>query len=203
MKVVQPIDAGCGRSVHCAISHLLDEWLMKLDNLEMWEAGMTAEQCRVLISNFVAKANEEALQNDSARISCFRRCGVLLTTDDLEDGLIKPQGRTLLSLTIPELVDMTGAEFNDPEVWDGLLTEEDKMINETDDVGDSKAAVDAEDQDGDDEMQEAVEPEKQADEEPDDNNKEEEDNAIEIEELRGTRCSGRRRTKRRRLVEGN
>ena len=92
-----------------------------------------------------------------------------------------------------------------PEAWDGLLTEEDEMINEADIVGDSDEAVDAEDQDGDDEMQEAVEPEKQADEEPDDNNKEEEeeDNAVEIEELRGTRCSGRRRTKRRRLVEGN
>ena len=76
------------------------------------------------------------------------------------------------------------------------------MINETDDVGDNEEAVDAEDQDGDDDMQEAVEPEEQAAETLDDVSEEgEEDNAIEIEELRGTRCSDRRRTKRLRLVE--
>jgi len=201
-NAVQPIYAGCGTSVRCAIGRLLDEWLMKSDNLEMWEAGMTAGQCRVPISN---NANEEALQNDSAGISCFHCCGVLLTTDGSEDGLIKPQGRTLLSLTIPELVDMTGAEFNDPEVWDGLLTKEDKMNNATDDVGDSKEAVDAEDQDGDDDdMREAVEREEQAAGALDGDTEEgEEDNAIEIEELRGGLCSGQRRTQCRRLVEEN
>ena len=116
-EAIQPIDAGYGRSVRCAIGRLLDEWLMKSDNLELWEAGMTAGQRRVLISNFVAKANEEALQNDSARISCFRRCGVLLTMDGSDDDLIKPQGCTKLPVTIPEMVDMTGAQFNDPARW--------------------------------------------------------------------------------------
>jgi len=88
-----------------------------------------------------------------------------------------------------------------PEVWDGLLTEEDKMIKETDNVGDSEEAVDAEDQDGDDgDMREAVESEEQAAEALDDDTEEgEEDNAIEIEELRGTYCSDQRRMQRRRL----
>jgi len=97
---------------------------------------------------------------------------------------------------------MTDAEFNDPseavtpEAWDGWLTEECEMINQTDNVGDNEEGVDAEDQDGDDSaMSEAVEPEEQAVEALDADAEEgEEDNAIEIEELWGALCSGRRRT---------
>lgn len=47
---VQPIDAGCGRSLRCKIGDLLDTWLMQESNLEKWEGKMTASDRRVLLS---------------------------------------------------------------------------------------------------------------------------------------------------------
>ena len=44
---------------------------MNSDNLELWEAGMTAGQRRVLISNFVAKANEEARKMTLLKSAAF------------------------------------------------------------------------------------------------------------------------------------
>ena len=134
-EAIQPIDAGYGRSIRCAIGRLLDEWLMEKDNMESWEAGMTAGERRVLISHFVDKANKEALANDKARVSCFRRCGVLLTLDGTGDDAIKPQGCTKLPVVIPETVDLTRGDFNkpdevlQPEDWDSGLAPEDSEIH--------------------------------------------------------------------------
>jgi hypothetical protein len=50
-EAIQPIDAGFGRSVRCAIGPKLDEWLLTEENLEKWEHGMTAGESRILISN--------------------------------------------------------------------------------------------------------------------------------------------------------
>ena len=46
--VVQPIDAGLGRSVRIKIGHALDEWLMDEGNLEKWESKMSASERRVV-----------------------------------------------------------------------------------------------------------------------------------------------------------
>ena len=100
-EAIQPIDTGYGQSMRCAIGRLLDNWLMESDNLEVRERGSTASECRILISNFVAAANDEVMKNESSRISCFRRCGVLLTLYGTGDVLIKPQGCRKLPLSIP------------------------------------------------------------------------------------------------------
>ena len=65
---------------------------MESDNLEVWERGLTTSERSILISNFVAVANDEVMKNESSCLSCFRRCGVLLTLDGTGDELIKPQG---------------------------------------------------------------------------------------------------------------
>ena len=89
---MQEIDTGYGRSIRCAIGHLLDEWLMADNNLEKWEEGkLTASDRGVLMSNLVAKANDIALENDNMRVGCFIRTGGLMEfTKSDADKLIKP-----------------------------------------------------------------------------------------------------------------
>jgi hypothetical protein len=142
-EAIQPIDAGYGRSMRCAIGRILDQWLATEENMTKWEAGMTTAERRVLISNFVAAANKEVLENDEARVSCFRRCGILMTLEKSDqDDLIKPQGCTKLPLKIPDLVDLTQEEeFNNPqqvltpEEWDSGITAEDEDIQEDNNEG--------------------------------------------------------------------
>jgi hypothetical protein len=152
-EAIQPIDAGYGRSIRCAIGRLLDNWLMESDNMEKWETGMTAGERRVLISHFVAAANTEVLKMDESRVSCFERCGVLLTLDGSDDELIRPQGCTQLPVKIPTTVDLTGENFNEPEeilqpeIWDFGITEEDSEIHEglpVDEAEEGELAVHAE-----------------------------------------------------------
>ena len=71
-EAVQPTDAGHGRSIRSAIGRELDKWLEKDENLEIWERGMTAGERRVLISDFVAAANDETLHRDELRVGCFK-----------------------------------------------------------------------------------------------------------------------------------
>ena len=81
------------------------------NSMAKWEAGMTTAERRVLISNFVYAANKEVLEKDEARVSCFRRCGILMTLQKSdEDNLIKPQGCTKLPLRIPDVVDLSTEE---------------------------------------------------------------------------------------------
>ena len=74
------------------------------------------------------------MKNESSRISCFRRCGVLLTLDGTGDELIKPQGCTKLPLSIPETV-LVEENFNNPleilqpEDWDHGVTDDDTDIH--------------------------------------------------------------------------
>ena len=154
-EAIQPIDAGHGRSIRCTIGRLLDDWLMEADNLEIWERGMTAGERRVLISKFVAIANEDAMGKDDSRVSCFRRCGVLLTLDGTMDDLIKPQGCTKLPIKIPDHIDFTTEEnFNNPheviqpETVELGTTDEDMAIHigdEEDQIGEGMLVVDEDD----------------------------------------------------------
>ena len=121
---------------------------MESDNLEVWERGLTASERRILISNFVAVANDEVMKNESSCLSCFRRCGVLLTLDGTGDELIKPQGCTKLPISIPETVNQAEENYNNPleilqpEDWDSGVIDDDTDIhvaeiteNDTDEEG--------------------------------------------------------------------
>jgi hypothetical protein len=103
-EIVQPIDAGYGRSLRCQLGNLLDIWLMNEANLEKWETKMNAMERRVLVSYLTAEANDKMLtqQMDAVRIGCFERTGCLIThqVDAEKDKLIKPQGVTI-KFTIP------------------------------------------------------------------------------------------------------
>jgi DDE superfamily endonuclease len=105
---LQAIDAGYGRSMRCAIGRFLDKWLLDEDNLALWEdeKGMLAGDRRVLMSKLVALANDEVLKNDSVRIDCFQRTGMLMTLDGTDDDKIRPQGLTI-PVVIPQGADLT------------------------------------------------------------------------------------------------
>ena len=55
-EMVQPIDAGYGRSLRCAIGKELDDWLMDSNNLKKWESKMTTMERRILITHLVVRA---------------------------------------------------------------------------------------------------------------------------------------------------
>jgi hypothetical protein len=94
--------------MRCAIGRLLDKWLLDEDNLALWEdeAGMVPGDRRVLMSRFVALANEETLKNDKMRIGCFERTGMLMTLDGSDDDKIRPQGLTI-PVVVPQGADPT------------------------------------------------------------------------------------------------
>ena len=117
---------------------------MEANHLELWEKGMAASEQRVLVSKFAAQANEEVIKKDDSRVSCFSRCGIMLTLDGTGDELIKPQGCTKLPLQIPEYIDQSlSNDFNDPvdvvspETIEFGLSEEDTAIH----VGDEEEGI--------------------------------------------------------------
>ena len=64
-NIVQPIDAGTGRSLRslrCAIGRASDEWLLVNENLKKWESKMTAGERRILITWWVAKGMDFVTQ---------------------------------------------------------------------------------------------------------------------------------------------
>jgi hypothetical protein len=54
---------------------------MEATNMETWEASMTAGERRILITQFIAKAMDDIMQesNDEMRVRCFEKTGCLLT----------------------------------------------------------------------------------------------------------------------------
>lgn len=97
-EMVQPIDAGYGRSLRAAIGRQLDNWLMNGENLLKWEGKMTAMERRILVTHLVARANSYMMEDarDEQRLSCFERTGCLMTVAEAElhDKKIRPQGLT-------------------------------------------------------------------------------------------------------------
>ena len=97
-EMIQPIDAGYGRSLRAGIGRELDLWLMDAENLLKWEGKMTAMERRILVTHFVTRSQEHMLSQsqDCSRISCFERTGCLITsTISGFDNLIAPQGVTI------------------------------------------------------------------------------------------------------------
>jgi len=67
-KMVQPADAGYGRSLRSAIGRELDAWLMDGQNLLKWEAKMTAMERRILMTHLVARANSYMLEKNQDKL---------------------------------------------------------------------------------------------------------------------------------------
>ena len=133
-EAIQPIDAGYGRSMRSCIDSLLDDWLMVDKNLDKWEAGMTAGERRLLISNFVDRANQITLKRDKMRVGCFIRTGCLMTLDGSDDDKIQPQALTkkiiidTRCLSSQEVIDNFGGltmdEVSNETIEIGLTREE-------------------------------------------------------------------------------
>ena len=82
-EAIQLIGAGYGQSMRsCSIGDLLDDWLTVNENLDLWEAGKTEGERRVLISNFVDRANQITLKRDEMRVGC------LMTADGLNNDKV-------------------------------------------------------------------------------------------------------------------
>ena len=101
--LIQPIDAGIGRSIRIYVGHNLDKWLSFDENLEAYEGKLSAKDCRILMTNLLAGAMSKILSDEkkNVRIGSFARTGCLieLTNRKLSDGKstddeIKPQGLT-------------------------------------------------------------------------------------------------------------
>ena len=92
--LVQPIDAGIGRSLRIAVGHALDGWLMDGANLMKWEAKMSAGERRILITKLVGQAMQSIMSADSLRVGAFERTGCLITMliSKKYDEKIRPQG---------------------------------------------------------------------------------------------------------------
>jgi hypothetical protein len=169
-EAIQAIDAGYGRSMRAAIGRLLDDWLMNEDNMNKWEEGMNAGERRILISNMVAMANKEVLQNDEMRVGCFTRTGMLLTLDGSDDDKIKPQGCTQLPIQVPVVSNftqepITPEEVMTPEEQDGLITAEDEAIHFGDEEISEEIDVVAEDDDDEEEEDGSEDDDKECSEE--------------------------------------
>ena len=72
--LVQPIDAGIGRSIRIYVGHALDRWLSIGDNLDQWEGKLKASERRVMMTNVLSLAMEKMLSEEkkSVRIGAFR-----------------------------------------------------------------------------------------------------------------------------------
>jgi DDE superfamily endonuclease len=131
---LQAIDAGYGRSMRCAIGRLLDKWLLDEDNLALWEneAGMVPGDRRVLMSRFVALANDEVLKNDKMRIGCFQRTGMLMTLDGSEDDKIRPQALTI-PVVVPQGADLTVDDDDFNTIGNDEIDNRDRWDDDVDD----------------------------------------------------------------------
>jgi hypothetical protein len=138
---IQPIDAGLGRSVRCAVARELDDWLMDANNMMCWEGKMTAAERRILISVLVQKAMRYVMGEEmkSMRIGCFERTGCLITwlPNDIHDTKVRPQGMPQGSFTVPtnqsQIQDHLNDETAEPEAQDeeeAALDEEQRYLEE-------------------------------------------------------------------------
>lgn len=92
----QAIDAGIGRSTRVYVGDELDRWLEVDGNLEKWEKGLKAKERRILMTHWLASAKQRIVDNDSLRVGCFERTGMLIKLKpDPDDEKVKPQGLKL------------------------------------------------------------------------------------------------------------
>ena len=168
---LQPIDAGYGRSLRCAIGGgLLDNWWLMADaNMEAWEGAMKPAERHVLMSKLVADATEETVKCDDLRIGSFGsfiRTGQLITKDESDDNHIRPQGLSKPIVISREQLGDDESEFAtlehavSPEEQERGLTTEDMAIvggvDESEIGADDIVADDSDDSDNDAEDDEPI-----------------------------------------------
>lgn len=88
----QPIDAGCGKMWKAQIGEAMDKWLEEEDNLEVWHDKFTAKCHRILMTKWTAEAWKELAKDKTFFKNLFQKTGCLVTVDETDDKLIKPQG---------------------------------------------------------------------------------------------------------------
>ena len=60
--LIQPIDAGIGRTIRMYVGHALDRWLLIDDSLNEWEGKLKASERRVMMTNFLTSARKKIYQ---------------------------------------------------------------------------------------------------------------------------------------------
>jgi hypothetical protein len=88
--LIQPIDAGIGRSIRIYVGHALDKWLSLDENLQAWEERLSAMERRIMMTNFCAEAMSKMLSDEKkgVRIGAFKQTGCLMELNNrqLADG---------------------------------------------------------------------------------------------------------------------
>ena len=135
--LIQPIDAGIGRSIRIYVGHALDRWLSVDGNLDLWEGKLSASERRIMMTNFLASAMDKMLSEEKkeVRIGAFKRTGCLIELSNRElaepdgdmqfsDDYIKPQG-LIGKYVVPIQAGITmGIGTHDVAVPDDQLTAE-------------------------------------------------------------------------------
>jgi hypothetical protein len=94
----QPVDAGAAALLQFLYDECQDEWLDVEENLERWEANMTASERRIMMATWSGQAWTK-FQSDKyshARWRYFEKTGCLVTADGSDDGNINPEGTVAL-----------------------------------------------------------------------------------------------------------
>ena len=145
-NIIQPNDAGLGRSVRILIGHFLDAWLMEVDHMEKWESNMTAGERRILSIGFLGKAMRKVMTHEyeAMRVGCFERTECLLTliANNEHDKRIKPQEMMAGSFAVPTQSVAVGGDNEDDDIdivvqpaEEAALAEEQARIDDNEDDG--------------------------------------------------------------------
>ena len=89
---VQLIDAGVGWMMKKKIGEEMGRRLEIADNIDKWHDKISAKERRILMTSWTGQAWEELQKYTSFQRKSFERTGCLMTIDQSEDDLIKPQG---------------------------------------------------------------------------------------------------------------
>ena len=89
---VHLIDAGVGWMMKKKIGEEMGRWLEIADNIDKWHDKISAKERRILMTSLTGQAWEELQKYTSFLRKSSERTGCLMTIDQSEDDLIKPQG---------------------------------------------------------------------------------------------------------------
>ena len=86
------MDAGFGKAMKRKNGEVMQIWLEKEENLEMWHGKISAKDRRILMTQWTGHAwRELSAQHEFVR-KLFEKTGCLITADGSHDDKIRPQG---------------------------------------------------------------------------------------------------------------
>ena len=88
----QPIDAEFGKQVKAKIGEAMEKWLVEDENLDMWHDSLSANQRRILMTQWTGEAWRKLSSHKMFAKKLFMKTGCLTTVDGSNDDMIKPQG---------------------------------------------------------------------------------------------------------------